>query len=137
MKIFETILKVLVGIVVVTIALTTVIAAVTRSDFLIAASLLTGLGTTLVVIATSVWTPAMLGPLRRWVPLEAEEARLLVLPEALPGLRVALGLGPLTGEGHVADGGVEPDVQHLALRIGVVERDGDAPVEIAGHRSLG
>ena len=56
---------------------------------------------------------------------EMHQPGLRILPPLFPTLREEF-----LGVGDVADGGVEPDVEDLAL--GTVDRDGDAPVQVAG-----
>jgi len=46
-------------------------------------------------------------------------------------------LAQCRGEGDVTDRSVKPDVEHLSRRVGIVERDRDTPVQIAGHRPFG
>src|SRR5690606_39274065 len=61
--------------------------------------------------------------------------RLRVVPPPAPGVRVAGAAGPLDGRGQVADDGVEPHVEPLGGQVApAVERDRDAPVDVAGHR---
>ncbi len=57
-----------------------------------------------------------------------------VFPERLPGVRVALILGPLDRRREVTDHGLEPDVD--PLRFEALDGHGDAPVDIARDRSV-
>jgi len=59
---------------------------------------------------------------------------LRVFPELSPGLRVAALLGPLLGRRQVADDRLEPDVDALVLVA--LERNGYAPLDVAGDRSI-
>ena len=65
---------------------------------------------------------------------EVDEARVLLLPPLLPGApALGLGLAQLLGVADVADGGVKPHVEHLAL--GALDRNGDTPIQVARHRT--
>ena len=69
---------------------------------------------------------------------EVDELRVGALPPGLPRARVTLLASPLLGEAHVADGGVEPDVEHLpGLPCEAILRHGHAPRHVAGDRALG
>lgn len=69
---------------------------------------------------------------------EVDNLAIGVLPPVAVFLGVAVALpAKLGGEADVADGGVEPDIEHFARRVRVVERDGHAPGEVAGHGPLG
>ena len=61
---------------------------------------------------------------------EVVGARVRVLPEIAPAVGFAAARRPLFRGGQVADDRLEPDVD--ALVVVAVERDGDAPVEVAG-----
>ena len=54
------------------------------------------------------------------------EARFRIFPPLLPALRQQL-----LRIGDIADGGVEPHIEHLALCA--LHRNGDAPVQVTGH----
>ena len=61
-------------------------------------------------------------------------------PPALPGgIRQAMGVGPFGGGGDIFDGGVEPDIEHLALhprpRL-ITAPDRNAPMQIAGDAAV-
>ena len=63
---------------------------------------------------------------------EVDEARLRVLPPFLPRSPArGVGVAKLLGVGDIADGGVKPYVEHLAL--GTLHGHGDTPVEVARH----
>ena len=68
------------------------------------------------------------------LPDEVDEVGPLVLPVAPPRVGRALALGPLLRGGDVADGRVEPDVEHLPL--GALDGDGHAPREVPRHRAV-
>ena len=57
-----------------------------------------------------------------------------LLPEVLPAVGFALPGGPLYGGGEVADNGLEPDVD--ALAVVAVERDGNAPLDVTGDGAV-
>ena len=60
------------------------------------------------------------------------QTRVLILPPLLPvAPLLRLTLAELLGIRHIADGGIEPYIEHLALSI--VDRHGDTPVQVAGH----
>ena len=61
--------------------------------------------------------------------------RLGVLPPVLPGVGGALDLRPFLGGRQVADDGVEPDVDLLALAE-ALHRDVDPPVDVPGDRPV-
>ena len=65
---------------------------------------------------------------------EVVNPRVVRLPEVAPGVVVAVGPGPFDGRREVADHGLEPDVD--ALVVPAVERDGHAPVDIAGDGAV-
>ena len=51
----------------------------------------------------------------------------------------AIGIGPFGGAGDIFDGGVEPDVEDLALHPrpgGAIELGGHAPVQVAGDAAV-
>lgn len=63
---------------------------------------------------------------------EVNEARLWVLPPLLPSSEALwLTVAEFLGVRYVADRCVEPHVEYLSL--GSLYRNGDAPVEVAGH----
>ena len=63
---------------------------------------------------------------------EVDQTRVLLLPPLLPGApALGVALAEFLGIGDVADGSIEPDVEHLAL--GALHGHGDAPVEVARH----
>ena len=66
---------------------------------------------------------------------EVVRQRLGVVPPVAPALGLAEPAGPLDGRRQVADDGVEPDVHALGRLVApAVERDRDAPVDVARHR---
>ncbi len=66
---------------------------------------------------------------------EVEVARVGVLPPLAPRLRRAAVVRPLDARRQVADDGVEPDVDALRVRRIAGDRHGDAPVDVARHRT--
>jgi len=80
------------------------------------------------------------------LPDEVDEARVLaflaLFPVVFPALGAVLRVGPFFRGADVADGRVEPDVEHLALgirhsvRFGYVGRDGDAPGQVPRNGAL-
>ena len=57
------------------------------------------------------------------------------LPPFAPSLGSAAILRPLDGSGQVADDSVEPDVDPLRLLRITLDRNRNAPVDIARHRA--
>ena len=66
---------------------------------------------------------------------EVEAARVRALPPLAPRLGPADVVRPLDGSGEVADHRVEPDVDALRVLGVALDRNGDAPVDVAGHRA--
>ncbi len=68
--------------------------------------------------------------------LEVVGHRLRVVPPLPPAIGVAGAAGPLDRRREVADDGVEPDVEALGgVVLPALERDRDAPVDVARHRA--
>ena len=62
--------------------------------------------------------------------------RLGVVPPLAPAVGLAEAAGPLDRGRQVADDRVEPDVEPLGRLVApALERHGDAPVDVAGHRA--
>ena len=69
------------------------------------------------------------------LPHEVVVARVRVLPPLAPRLGRAAVLRPLDARRQVADDGVEPDVDPLRVLRVAVDRNRDAPVDVARHRA--
>ena len=63
---------------------------------------------------------------------EVYQTGVLVLPPFLPVAPfLRLAVAELLGIADVTDGGVEPNIEHLA--VGSLNRNGNTPIQVAGH----
>ncbi len=62
---------------------------------------------------------------------KVDKACVGILPPGLPAAALGMSVAELLGVADIADGGIEPYVQHLTL--GTFYRNGDTPVQVTAH----